>query len=142
MHVKPFLNDRVRDRAAAVVAWAGVTGAAVLFSDDGDVLVAGDRASDLDIADFARRATMTAHGMTTWSFPYEGASATATTVAEGWTLCVISTMRATPSGVFERLERAAHVLALALRASGATRDGGDPPTGAPARAFVTKPRSR
>lgn len=139
--MKPFLSDRVRDRSAAVVAWAGVTGAALLFSDDGDVLSAGDGASDLDVGDLARRATMTAHGMTTWSFPYEGACAHATTVAEGWTLCVVSTVGATPTAVIERLERAAHVLALALRVSGVPREGGTPPTGAPASVTVARMRA-
>lgn len=112
-----------------------------MFSDDGDVLSAGDGASDLDVGDLARRATMTAHGMTTWSFPYEGACAHATTVAEGWTLCVVSTVGATPTAVIERLERAAHVLALALRVSGVPREGGTPPTGAPASVTVARMRA-
>lgn len=135
----PFLTPRVRDRSLQIVAWAGVTGAALLFSDH-DSMFAGDRASDIDAADLARRATMTSHGMTTWSFPYDGACATATTVAEGWTLCVVSTVGAAPSAVMERLERAAHVLALALRASGVPHEGGTPPTGAPAQAFAAMMR--
>jgi hypothetical protein len=135
--MKPYLSERVRDRSMAVIAWAGVTGAALLFSDQGDAFSAGDRARDLDAVDLARRATLTAHGMTTWSFPYDGACAHATTVAEGWTLCVVSTVGATPAAVIERLERAAHVLALALRASGMPREGGTPPAGAPAHATVS-----
>jgi hypothetical protein len=138
MNPVPVLSDRVRDRALAVVAWVGVPGAAFFFSEHGVVLRAGP--SDVDAAELARRSAMTMHEMTTWSFPYEGSCAYATIVAPGWTLCVLSTMGASAGPVLERLERGAHVLALALRASGAIPDDGAPPTGAPAHAFADRIR--
>ena len=111
--LSPFLSERARSRAPQILSFAAVTGAAMLVSPHGEVvLVSGS--SEVDIERVVRLAEALGGSSKVVSFTHDGTCVHAAPVCLGWMLCVLSTVGAYPGQIIERLQRASAVLALAL----------------------------
>ncbi|MBK6694775.1 MAG: hypothetical protein IPG50_21575 [Myxococcales bacterium] len=112
----PFLSDRARQRAPQILAYAAVTGAAMLISPAGEVVLFHGSAVDVDATALARRvARAAARGDgEVATLAYEGACVHATALTMGWTLCVVSNLGSAPPTVLDRLQRAGKAMRLAL----------------------------
>ncbi len=140
----PFLSARARERAPQVLAFAAVTGAAILVGPSGRVALVSGAAPDVELERVARLARVLGAAEREVSFRDGLACVHAAPVAMGWVLCAISVVAASPVEVAARVRRASAVLALAL-ADGIDRGGsGSPPGGggAPAEVRVAPRRPR
>lgn len=137
--LSPFLSERARRRAPQVLSYAAITGAAILVSPSGEIVLFSGAAAEIDVERVARLAARLGGRDDVVSFAEAGACVHAAPVCMGWMLCIVSTVGASAGQIVERLRRACAVLALALvdgpspRSSGGERGGG----GAPSEAFVT-----
>ena len=141
--LSPFVSERARSRAPQILAFAGLTGAAALVAPDNEIVLSSGTAADIDLTHVACVARMVGGGRGVVSFR-EGASCVhAKPVVDGWMLCIVSTFGVTPALVIDRLERASHVLALALRDGGGVGGGstGSGPSGASAEVALARRRS-
>ena len=120
----PFLSDRARQRAPQILAYAAVTGAAMLISPAGEVVLFRGSAVDVDANSLARLAARAAAraDRDVATLAYEGVCVHATALTMGWTLCLISNLGSAPPTVLDRLERAGKAMRLALL-------DGPPPSG-------------
>ena len=135
----PFLTERARIRAPQVIEYAAATGAAALISPDGQVVLFGGSAPDIDLGRVARTARIVGAARSHASFRVGDACVHAGPVRDGWTLCIVSVTELTPVVTIDRLRKAAHVLALALvdgMPSGSPGTGGSHGP-APAQRFVS-----
>jgi hypothetical protein len=135
----PFLSERARSRAPQVLSYAAVTGAAMLVSPRGEVVLRSG-STEVDVERVARLAEHRGAATAVVSFAHGNTCVHAGPVSMGWMLCVLSTVGVYPGQVIERLHRASHVLALALADGVAPRSGGGGhgPAGAPAEVFATR----
>jgi hypothetical protein len=142
--LSPFLSERARSRAPEILSYAAVTGAAMLVSPNGEVVLFTGAAAELDIERIARRARGFGGSENVVSFSDATTCIHAGPVCRGWMLCVLSTMGAAPAQVIERLRRASSVLALALVDGGGARSrgGGSGSGGLPAEVFARQPSPR
>ncbi len=142
----PFLSPRAQLRAPQALAFAGVTGAAMVISRRGEVALFSGTVNDLDAGHLARLAvrSLGAADADPVSFSHEGCCVHASSLGFGWTLCVVSTIGVTPVAVRDRLMRARRFLTIALRdgrvVAGGGPDGGG--SGAPAEVWAFAPLQR
>jgi hypothetical protein len=138
----PFLSERARTRAPQVLSYAAVTGAAMLISPAGAVVLFSGEAPEIDLARVAQAAAALAK-QDSRSFRVGATCVHAAPVCLGWVLCVLSTAGVHPSLVIERLRRASHVLALALMDGVGPGGSGTRGGSAPAEVFAERlPRRR
>jgi hypothetical protein len=138
--LSPFLTDRARDRAPQILSFAAVTGAAMLVSPSGEVVLFSG-AAEVDVERIARLARALGGADAVTSFA-EGT--TCVHAAPIWMLCVLSTVGAYPGDVIERMRRASAVLGLALVDGVTPGSGGHGPAsgGAPAEVFAVRAAHR
>jgi hypothetical protein len=140
--LSPFLSERARSRAPQVLSYAAVTGAALLVSPRGEVVLRSG-AAEVDDARVARLAAALGGSTALVSFAHGSSCVHAAPVCMGWMLCVLSTVGAAPGQVIERLQRASAVLALALVDGVAPGTaGGSGGHGAPAEVSAHRRRAR
>ena len=136
--LSPFLSERARSRAPQILSYAAVTGAAMLVSPSGEVVLFSGTA-EVDVERVVRVAAALGGASAVTSFAEGTTCIHAAPVCMGWMLCILSTVGAYPGQVIERLRRASEVLALALVDGVATGSGGGPgPDGAPAEVFAAR----
>jgi hypothetical protein len=141
----PFSTEHARNRAEDVLAYVGVTGAAMLVSPEGEVAMTRGAVDALDVQAVARTATSSGAADRLVHFTVGGACVHAAPVFGGWVLCVVSTYPVAPVEMTERVAKAAYVLRPAF--TDGTRGitprrpggGGEPPT-AEVFAFAGRPR--
>jgi hypothetical protein len=141
--LSPFLSERARSRAPQVLSYAAVTGAAMLVSPRGEVVLLSG-STEADIERVARLAEHRGGANAVVSFSHDNTCVHAAPVCMGWMLCIMSTVGAYPGQVIERLHRATAVLALALvdGVSAGGGGGGHGPDGAPAEVFAARLQAR
>ncbi len=141
--LSPFLSERARSRAPQVLSYAAVTGAAMLVSPSGEVVLRSG-ATEADVERVARLAEHLGGNNAVVSFAHGNTCVHAAPVCVGWMLCIMSTVGAYPGQVIERLHRARAVLALALVDSVSPGAGGGRhgPDGAPAEVFAAPLQAR
>jgi hypothetical protein len=141
--VSPFLSERAQRRAPEVLAYAAVPGAAMLVSPLGEMVMFSGAAPEVDLARVARVATGLVQD-TPRTFTVGHTCVHAAPIALGWTLCVLSSVGMQPGFAQERLEKASHVLELALLDAPFAPPGGDRSgdEGAPSQVFVSPVRAR
>lgn len=136
----PLRSPRIAAKVPEVLAYAGLTGFALLVSPDGDVgSFSGDPPSVAvdSIAFLVSSRNWTYDGDEVVSLAHPGcASVHAAQVSIGWVLCVVS-MHCVPSGaVVDRLRRARDVLALGFTSEGTPAGGGGGPIPAEVAVFA------
>jgi hypothetical protein len=137
--LSPFLSERARSRAPQVLSYAAVTGAAMLVSPSGKIVLFSGTAAEVDVERIVRVAAALGGASAVTSFAEGTTCVHAAPVCMGWMLCVLSTVGTYPGQVIERLRRASVVLALALVDGVAPGSGGGPgPDGAPAQVFADR----
>jgi hypothetical protein len=141
--LSPFLSERARSRAPQVLSYAAVTGAAMLVSPRGEVVLLSG-STEADVERVARLAEHLGGTSAVVSFAHGNTCVHAAPVCMGWMLCIMSTVGAYPGQVVERLHRASAALALALvdgvsPGAGGGRHG---PDGAPAQVFAARLQAR
>ena len=89
--LSPFLSERARIRAPEILSFAAVTGAAMLVSPRGEVVLASGSTSDADGDRIARIARAQGGGERITSFTFGTICVHTAPVCMGWMLCVLST---------------------------------------------------
>lgn len=112
--LSPFLSERARERAPQILSFAAVTGAAILVSPGGEVVLSSGSVDELDTESVARIARDRGGADVLTSFRCGSTCVHAAPICTGWMLCILSTTGVYPGLVVERLLRASSVLALAL----------------------------
>lgn len=139
----PFVSPRARLRAPQALAFAGLTGAAMVLSPAGEVALFSGSAQDIDAGQVARIAVraLRAAKDDLVSFSYEGCRVHAAPLGLGWTLCVMSNVGVYPAAVADRLRRALRFLTVALRDGRVLGSGSRERASARSRGFLPSPTS-
>jgi hypothetical protein len=137
----------VRSKAPQILAYAGLTGVALLVSPRGEIALSSREATPAEdgIAEVVAARMRRDSSNAVLAFAHPGyASVHAVHVSMGWVFCVVSTFEVSSAGVIERLRRSRNVLALAFSAkrAGSGSAGGRNGSGSPAEAFMFAPVAR